>query len=851
MIGDEPERSDGADMISERDPRRSPGEGEGMPLSRPLALLVAVLSLGATVVVSSGAYADSAPVVTQQPEIAVVAAAGEATSFTAAASGSPTPTVRWEEGIDRAKGPWMPISGTSTTLNVTASSAHLGHAFRAIFTNASGTAITRPARLIAKTDWMSDLGDDIADEPISELTIPGSHDTGTYGASGDGDLARDGLLSHCPDDAVCQSYAKAQSRGTTDELNDGIRYFDLRVCGEGSLPTDPFPPDFKAISGDPVTCHGVTSARFGEILFHASLWAGDHPNELLILDVNHEFEVNQGLLATQIEDAFKTDTGSLLIPPPYCPPGDPDSGTCAGSLTLRKIRAMAGHPNVIVNFENDGAPGETDCFACGTRVEQDFYRQPTDSLDSTFYDDHQSLWGRVGLIYFTKCTRGGSFTSCFGNETDRFDVLRDAIDALATRQTFAEPPPDGPPYLFNHMFVQFLQTTPDPGFIAGNPDRSLLDMAISSDIGSNLVVGPGLFGCGDWNIYDCRAQFFPENVNIVAENFYEQIVQSSGQPFDFVKEVARFDEYARTAPVVTVGAGIQPASTGWYNAATLGGQGSTLSVEVTAEDYRWPTGIATIGCNDSGASSTFTFPVTKTVPTDAGTGSATETASLGEGIHTLDCTATDNASEGLHGVGNEGAGPGSVPSGTFKVDTVPPTITCPTQNNFILHQPVSSVAGTVTDDGSGVASSSAGAISTANVGTFTTSLTASDVAGNTASKVCTYTVTYKVDYRYDTTKAWSSGSTVPIKVELDDYFNKDVSAKNIVVTAKSVTNLATNTKTPPSSPGGTNSQMIFYVSPTNGYEYDLKTTGFRSGSYTLDFMAGNDPTTYHAPFRIK
>jgi len=35
--------------------------------------------------------------------------------------------------------------------------------------------------------------------------------------------------------------------------------------------------------------------------------------------------------------------------------------------------------------------------------------------------------------------------------------------------------------------------------------------------------------------------------------------------------------------------------------------------------------------------------------------------------------------------------------------------------------------------------------------------------------VCPYTVSYKINYLYDTTKASNSGSTVPIKVGLADY----------------------------------------------------------------------------------
>jgi hypothetical protein len=143
-----------------------------------------------------------------------------------------------------------------------------------------------------------------------------------------------------------------------------------------------------------------------------------------------------------------------------------------------------------------------------------------------------------------------------------------------------------------------------------------------------------------------------------------------------------------------------------------------------------------------------------------------------------------------------------------------------------------------------------GSVSTAKVGTFTTQLTGSDVAGNTASITCSYTVSYRVLYLYNTTAPNKSGASVPIQIELADYFGNDVSATNITVTAKSVTNTVTNATLKPTSPGSTNPLMTFVVSPTHGYVYVLKTTGYAKGNYSLDFSAGADPLTHHAPFVI-
>ena len=63
----------------------------------------------------AGAPVQVAPAITQQPA-SVTAALGSTASFTAAASGTPTPTVQWQ--VQQA-GPWQDVVGaTATTLDV-------------------------------------------------------------------------------------------------------------------------------------------------------------------------------------------------------------------------------------------------------------------------------------------------------------------------------------------------------------------------------------------------------------------------------------------------------------------------------------------------------------------------------------------------------------------------------------------------------------------------------------------------------------------------------------------------------------------------------------------------------------
>ncbi|GAA4628489.1 glycoside hydrolase family 9 protein [Cellulomonas oligotrophica] len=91
-----------------------------------------------------GSVLAVAPAVTTQPTDAV-APRGETATFTAAASGVPAPSVQWQVRGHRG---WKDVPGaTSTTLEVVAARAVDGARYRAVFTNASGSATTGTARL--------------------------------------------------------------------------------------------------------------------------------------------------------------------------------------------------------------------------------------------------------------------------------------------------------------------------------------------------------------------------------------------------------------------------------------------------------------------------------------------------------------------------------------------------------------------------------------------------------------------------------------------------------------------------------------------------------------------------------
>lgn len=100
---------------------------------------------------------------------------GASVSFTASASGSPTPTVQWQVSTG---GPFTDIPGaTSTTLTFTAAAAQNGNQYRAVFTNTGGTATTTAATLTVNT------APTVTTNPTNQTVCDGGTATFTAAAS--------------------------------------------------------------------------------------------------------------------------------------------------------------------------------------------------------------------------------------------------------------------------------------------------------------------------------------------------------------------------------------------------------------------------------------------------------------------------------------------------------------------------------------------------------------------------------------------------------------------------------------------------------------------------------------------
>jgi hypothetical protein len=94
------------------------------------------------------------PQVTGQPSSTSVAN-GTTASFTAFASGTPTPTMQWMVSIDGGHS-WSAVVGeTSATYSFTANQSENGYQYEAVFTNAGGSTPSSPATLTVGDDTSS------------------------------------------------------------------------------------------------------------------------------------------------------------------------------------------------------------------------------------------------------------------------------------------------------------------------------------------------------------------------------------------------------------------------------------------------------------------------------------------------------------------------------------------------------------------------------------------------------------------------------------------------------------------------------------------------------------------------
>jgi hypothetical protein len=120
-------------------------------------------------------------VITQQPQDQSVVAGGNPAEFSAAATGTPTPSIQWLVSTDGGNtfSPDLVDSGVTTnTLSVIGSATNNNYEYEALFTNSQGSLATSPATLSVDVPLV------ITREPTDQTTYAGGSATFTAAAEG-------------------------------------------------------------------------------------------------------------------------------------------------------------------------------------------------------------------------------------------------------------------------------------------------------------------------------------------------------------------------------------------------------------------------------------------------------------------------------------------------------------------------------------------------------------------------------------------------------------------------------------------------------------------------------------------
>lgn len=209
---------------------------------------------------------------------------------------------------------------------------------------------------MAYDTWMNDRAAQLADYPLSVMTLPGTHDSGTYAyknmrdpgaavvAAAAGALGLIGFVTW----EVVLDYTITQERTIQQQLEDGIRYLDVRVDKDGSgtlyivhggMPASPKRIDGEGTGNDKGVIQDVRD------------FLRTRPREIVIMDFQDLQEMDSAGY-TSLIGALRSELGPYLLGQ-YGPSGALTLYTSLGEIWGNSPT----HGRVIVMFSH--AAGKT------------------------------------------------------------------------------------------------------------------------------------------------------------------------------------------------------------------------------------------------------------------------------------------------------------------------------------------------------------------------------------------------------------------------------------------------------------------------------------------------------------
>lgn len=159
-------------------------------------------------------------------------------------------------------------------------------------------------------EWMREMSALIRDYPLGNICIPGTHDSGTepISTASDIDSTAPSVVKNLGNVSLLREvvrpiavkWAKTQEMSIGDQLNQGIRYLDIRITGETK--------DRLWI------VHAMRSMWMSQMVDAVSNFLNQTTHEIVIIDVNHMYNYTEGLIRemmTYMSQRF----GNKLCPP--------------------------------------------------------------------------------------------------------------------------------------------------------------------------------------------------------------------------------------------------------------------------------------------------------------------------------------------------------------------------------------------------------------------------------------------------------------------------------------------------------------------------------------------------------
>ena len=135
------------------------------------------------------------------------------------------------------------------------------------------------------SDWMLNLPDHIKRKKLSQICIPGSHDSFTYSLDKKSPIGPDepktlkDLIKTCGPLArpAVYRWSVTQKLDCKTQLNAGVRYFDFRL--------GPYKKDICIL-------HGLFGCKVQDAINDIYDFLNEHKGEIVILDFQHNYGLN-------------------------------------------------------------------------------------------------------------------------------------------------------------------------------------------------------------------------------------------------------------------------------------------------------------------------------------------------------------------------------------------------------------------------------------------------------------------------------------------------------------------------------------------------------------------------------